>query len=302
MSATAPPLGLLLDVDGPIASPVSRSISVPSIAGDLVALANAGVPIAFNTGRSDRFLADRVVPRLVEEGLSDDALVWGICEKGAVTARVTPHGLGEIEVDQRLAVPRDFVEELRDLVQRSYADAMFFDDTKRAMVSVEQNVDTTPEEYAPRKDAFAAEAAVALESRGLGYEWDDRRVPGADGGIPFRIDPTIISVDVESVLAGKDLGASKFFALLESAGASLPRRWRTLGDSRTDYAMSDWLHERGHEVVHVDVRPADGVPSKPYPVRHHASAIHDEAGALYLSRWLQMVRGEADDDVLPGAR
>ncbi|WP_367882058.1 hypothetical protein [Rathayibacter oskolensis] len=55
-------LGLLLDVDGPIASPVTRTISIPAIADDLVRLANAGIPIVFNTGRSDAFLRERVLP------------------------------------------------------------------------------------------------------------------------------------------------------------------------------------------------------------------------------------------------
>ncbi len=49
--APAAPLGLLLDVDGPIASPVSRSIAIPSIIEDLVSLVRVGVPIAFITGR-----------------------------------------------------------------------------------------------------------------------------------------------------------------------------------------------------------------------------------------------------------
>ena len=71
-----------------------------------------------------------------------------------------------------------------------------------------------------------------------------------------------------------------------------------MGDSRVDYAMSDWLYENGHHVVHVDVRPADGVPVKPYEIRQHPSEIHDIAGAAYLARWAAMVRGEAADDLI----
>lgn len=48
MSET-PRLGLLLDVDGPIASPITRTVAIPSIADDLVAIANAGNPVVFNT-------------------------------------------------------------------------------------------------------------------------------------------------------------------------------------------------------------------------------------------------------------
>jgi hypothetical protein len=292
----SPVLGLLLDVDGPIASPISRSIAIPSIARDLVELANGGVPIAFNTGRSDAFIRAEVVPQLVEAGLDATARVWAICEKGSVVVRITPAGFGEIDVDGSLAVPAAYGDVIRELVQTSYDDVVFFDETKRAMVSVEQRIDVSAEHFAARRDAFDSDAAAALTVHGLGYEWGDTVVPDATGAAPFRIDPTIISTDIESVKLGKDLGASKFLALLEADAAVLPQSWRTLGDSRTDYAMADWLFEQGYDVVHVDVRPADGVPETPYPVRHHSTLIHDDAGARYLDAWVGMLRGELTDD------
>jgi hypothetical protein len=292
----SPVLGLLLDVDGPIASPVSRSIAIPSIASDLVELANGGVPIAFNTGRSDAFIRAEVLPQLIAAGLRSDTRVWAICEKGSVVVRITPAGFGEIDVDETLAVPPTYGDAIRDLVRTSYDDVVFFDETKRAMVSVEQRLDVSAEHFAARRDAFDSDAARQLDAHGLGYEWGDTIVTDASGAVPFRIDPTIISTDIESVKLGKDLGASKFLALLEADGAVLPTSWRTLGDSRTDYAMADWLYEQGYDVVHVDVRPADGVPETPYPVRHHSTLIHDEAGALYLDAWVRMLRGELDDD------
>ncbi|GAB3615501.1 hypothetical protein GCM10027416_00580 [Okibacterium endophyticum] len=295
-SPATPLLGLLLDVDGPIASPVSRSIAVPSIAEDLVTLANGGVPIAFNTGRSDAFLNDQVIPHLIAGGLADDVRVWGICEKGAVTARITSAGFGELDIDDELAMPRDFFDEVRGLVGERYRDVMFFDETKRAMVSVEQNIGTSAEQYAARRDRFDADAAAALRRFDLGFEWEGRTVENSAGAVEYRIDPTIISTDIESIRSGKDLGAEKFIRLLTADGGPMPTRWRTLGDSRTDYAMSDWLHAQGRQVVHVDVRPADGVPEKAYPIRHHSSLIHDDAGAAYLARWVQMMRGYAEDD------
>ncbi|MET4640257.1 hypothetical protein [Mycetocola sp. 2940] len=300
MKNAAPVLGLLLDVDGPIASPVSRSVAIPSIPRDLVELANGGIPIVFNTGRSDAFIREQVVPHLIAAGLAADTQVWAICEKGAVVARITPDGLGEIEVDEDLAVPVAYGDAIRDLVAGSYDDVVFFDETKRAMVSVEQRIDVSAEHFASRRDDFDNDAARELEARGLGFEWGSTVVTDAAGNAPYRIDPTIISTDIESVRLGKDLGASKFLRLLEAEGGPLPVAWRTLGDSRTDYAMSDWLHEHGYDVVHVDVRPLDGVPETPYPVLHHRALIHDDAGALYLGAWVRMLRGEAGDDSAVG--
>ncbi|MGG7466148.1 hypothetical protein [Plantibacter sp. YIM 135347] len=296
MNAQRPILGLLLDVDGPIASPITRTINIPSIASDLAELANAGVPIAFNTGRSDAFLREVVVPPLQAAGLADDVRLYGICEKGAVWFRFTADGIDELRVDDTVALPEGYPEAVERIVEARYAETVFFDATKRAMVSVEQHVHVTPEQYDAVRGHFDAEAQAELASRGVGIVHGHDVFPDAAGLVQYRIDPTIISTDIESSRLGKDLGAERAFELLEADGGPLPLSWRTMGDSRGDYAMADWLHEHGHKVAHVDVRPADGVPEKPYPVLSHPSLIHDEAGALYLARWAAMVRGEATDD------
>ncbi|MBO0980786.1 hypothetical protein [Microbacterium sp. SD291] len=296
MTDSTPALGLLLDVDGPIASPVTRTIAIPSIVRDLAALADAGIPMAFNTGRSDAFLREQVIPPLLEAGLGEHVRIWGICEKGAVRMRITAAGAGEVTVDDGLRMPEAFGREVERIVREEFADLVFFDDTKRAMVSVEQLTDVSNEEFRARQPALDEAIAAAMTRHGLGYEREGERFPDAAGEVRYRIDPTIISTDIESNQVGKDLGASLMLSFLADEGIPVPPRWRTLGDSRTDYAMSDWLHENGHDVAHVDVRPGDGVPPTPYPVRHHPSLIHDEAGALYLSRWAAIVRGEADDD------
>ena len=59
-SLATPEVALLLDVDGPIASPVTRDVK-PDIIADLVALASAGIPVIFNTGRSDAFISEQVM-------------------------------------------------------------------------------------------------------------------------------------------------------------------------------------------------------------------------------------------------
>ncbi|GAB2980592.1 HAD family hydrolase [Frigoribacterium salinisoli] len=292
MNATPPPLGLLLDVDGPIASPVSRTIALPQITADLVALAAAGVPLVFNTGRSDAFIRTEVVAPLLAAGLPEGARVHGVCEKGAVWFSIGPEhgpdGTGPIEVDESLAMPDDFAREMDELVRDEFADLVFFDRTKRAMVSIEQLTSVPSATYLARQASFDEKAAAALTRRGWGVRRLDDVRPDADGAVQWRIDPTIISTDIESVRLGKDLGADRALELLAADGA-LPTRWRTVGDSRSDYAMADRLHELGHEVAHVDVRPADGVPATPYPVltASDPSIVHDEAGAEFLAGWVR---------------
>ena len=61
-----PPFGILLDVDGPVSSPVTRTVA-PSLLADVGSLLAAGVPVVFNTGRSaDQY--DRTLAQLTRAG------------------------------------------------------------------------------------------------------------------------------------------------------------------------------------------------------------------------------------------
>ena len=284
-ASAIPPVGLLLDVDGPIASPVSRTIAIDSITRDLVTIANLGVPVVFNTGRSDAFIRDVVVKPMLAAGLSPDARVFGVCEKGAVWFGITMRNFSGVNVDESVLLPPDVVDDLHALLDRSYSDTMFWDATKRAMVSVEQRTDVPSAQYLEAQKSFDDEAFALLEAAGIGVVLDGRRSGDVIG---YRIDPTIISTDIEAVSLGKDLGAERALDLLADSG-ELPRVWRTVGDSRSDYAMADYLHLKGYEVAHVDVRPADGVPEKPYRVITEGDLIHDEAGAAFLAHWVRQL-------------
>ncbi|WP_415856148.1 hypothetical protein [Sinomonas sp. G460-2] len=292
---TRPPYALLLDVDGPIASPVSRTVR-PEIIGLLLELGSSGIPIVFNTGRSDTFIARQVMDPMLAAGMPDGLRVHAICEKGATWFSYTSAGAGPVHVDHELAVPGEFADEMRDLVSTGYSDYMFFDETKRAMVSVEQRLEITNGTYREVQERFDADAMSAMSRRGLGAVRLDHHVPGDDDSLDFRIDPTIISTDIESVRLGKDLGASRACELLRRDGI-VPQAWFTMGDSRTDYAMADWLHHNDHEVRHVDVRPEDGVPDKPYEILTAGylglgpEVIHDDAGLAFLREWRDALLG-----------
>ncbi|WP_156366253.1 hypothetical protein [Agreia sp. Leaf335] len=287
--------GLLLDVDGPIASPVTRSINLPSIGRDLATLANAGVPVIFNTGRSDAFIADEVVEPLLAAGLEAHARVFAICEKGATWFAITPEGAGELSIDASLAPPPGFDDDVRALVREHYADLVFYDETKRATVTYEQRLDVSKESFLARQLEIDETAIALLNARGFGARRGAVDYADASGVVQYRADPSIISTDFESIRVGKDFGAERALMLLEGTGP-MPTEWRTMGDSRGDYAMATWLHERGETVAHADVRPEDGIPETAYPVLTAGELIHDDAGAAFLARWVEMLSDEALTD------
>ncbi|TFB80689.1 hypothetical protein E3N84_01550 [Terrimesophilobacter mesophilus] len=285
-----PSLGLLLDVDGPIASPVERRIAIPSIVEDLVTLASLGVPIAFITGRSDTFVREEVVAPLQRAGLPDGVRMFGVGEKGGVWFPITSDGIGELAIDRELALPEDYVTEFRELAELRFSDTMFFDNTKYAMISLEQNRDTSAEDYAFAQEQANQAAFDLLVEYGLGARYGAQEFADADGRVAFRIDPTIISTDVESVLLDKDRGAARALDYFRGNG-ELPTLWRTVGDSRSDYLMADYLHGEGFDVAHVDVRPADGILERPYRVITERDLIHDDAGAAFLRHWVLALGG-----------
>ncbi|ANP72715.1 hypothetical protein [Cryobacterium arcticum] len=286
MPETVSPLGLLLDVDGPIASPDTRTISTPSIITDLITLAGANVPIGFITGRSAQFISEQVVTPLVAAGLPQEMRMYGVCEKGAVWFPITAAGMGDIVVDASVALPEVVAGRIRELVASDYADSMFFDETKLAMISVEQRTDVDRSRYHVAQASFEAAAYTILVEHGLGVRFGDLVSPDATGAVPFRIDTTIISTDIESVDLDKDHAAERAVAFF-AQGGPLPRVWRSVGDSRSDYKMADHLYAAGFDVAHVDVRPADGILDRGYPVIVEGDLIHDEAGAAFLGYWVQ---------------
>ncbi|MCU1423980.1 MAG: hypothetical protein JWM51_271, partial [Microbacteriaceae bacterium] len=266
-------------------------IAIPSIIGDLVLLAAAGVPIAFITGRSDAFIRDEVITPLLAAGLSDALTasgnrMFGVFEKGAAWCPVTANGLDEVVVDHSVALPKAVADEVRRLVASDFADTMFFDETKRAMISVEQRTDVSAERYAPAQEEFNVASYALLRAHGLGVRYGTDETPDAAGQVPFRLDPTIISTDIESVLLDKDRGAERALEYF-AANGPLPRLWRSVGDSRSDYLMADHLHFAGYDVAHVDVRPLDGILDRPYDIITEGDLIHDEAGAAFLGHWVR---------------
>lgn len=280
-------LGLLLDVDGPIASPVTRSVRIPTILEDLVALVARGVPIAFVTGRSDAFVEAQLVAPLLERGLADalavpGARLFGVFEKGGTWAPIGPDGLGPLEIDAACAVGDELTDAVTSLVAARFADTMFVDTTKRTMISVEQRVDVGADAYAEAQPTFIAALESLARRLDVGLRAGADDAPDSAGRMPYRIDPTIIATDLESVRLGKRLGARRALDHFETLGP-LPILWRTAGDSRTDYDMADHLHAQGFEVVHADVRPGDGPLDRPYPVETFGDLIDDEAGAAFLS-------------------
>ena len=222
---TSSPIGLLLDVDAPVASTETRTVP-EGIIDVLVRLARRGVPVGFNTGRSTDFLLHNLIAPLRDAGLPDDAPFHAICEKGAVwfpfsavpsgdLPDVTVDGTAPdwLRTDPDMAIDADTRDAIWALNDERAGDLQFTDHTKLAMVSLEKTVGADQTEYERVRDDVAARVEDLLAERGLAEE--------------VRVAPSVISVDVEHRSSGKDLGVERCFDLLAEAGTPVPGRWLT---------------------------------------------------------------------------
>ncbi len=284
-----PSLGILLDVDGPVSSPDTRTVD-PPLLGDLAALLAAGIPIALNTGRSVAFVAEKILGPLTGAGLSAAARLHAVCEKGGSWTSAGPAGVGAARIDPELRVPDLCRDLLEALTRDAYGDAMFVDRTKQVMATVEARTDVPNERYLSRQGSFDADLLAGLRAAGLGVRLGDDRFPDARGRTPWRIDPSVIATDVESADSGKALGARRALALLADDGP-LPRTWHTVGDSRSDYAMADQLHDLGYAVTHVDVGPRPPLRDRPYAVTTVPGLVYEAAGAAHVRALAEALLG-----------
>ncbi|WP_104523593.1 Cof-type HAD-IIB family hydrolase [Blastococcus atacamensis] len=283
-----PPLGLLLDVDGPVVSPATRTVAQALLA-DLAALLDAGVPVVLNTGRSVAFTREHVLEPLVATGLTEAARLHAVCEKGGAWTTARPDRVDDARTDLSLRVP-DVCHSLLAELARSYGDALFVDHTKQVMATVEARSDVPLARYRGRQRAFDAELLAGLTAAGLGVRLGDERFPDRDGRTPWRIDPSVIATDVEASTSGKALGARRALELLADDGP-LPHTWHTVGDSRSDYAMADHLLEQGYAVTHVDVGPLPPLVDRPYAVLTVPGLADEQAGAAHLRAVLDRILG-----------
>lgn len=245
----------------------------PRVAAHLATALKRGDAIVVNTGRGVAWVCDRVLAPLA--GLLStsggaraiDLLVVG--EKGGVWAEVDAarSGTRRVDVVPGRAVPRMLSEAVTSLVRHEFATSMFVDPSKLTMISVEMTDGLTVETYRPFQARFLRAVATLLSGRA-----------DADG---WRVDATPTAVDIEHVSAGKDSGARRGVDWL-SARSLRPSRAICVGDSPSDLAMADALHEAGMTVDMVFVGDRNSLPGRPRPYALRLPAGRNEAGTAHV--------------------
>ena len=226
------PRAFLFDVDGVIMNIVEKKITEPGIIEAVCALMNKGDLVCINTGRSIAQLFDKGVIDAIEKCVGDrKSLSYFIasCEKGG--SHLT-YGNGEQKsyIDETLILPQDLRDAIRDLTEKKFTDSMFFDGTKQTMISVEMIDRYSVPQYQKRQQALIEEIDKILNQPKYST-------------LDLKVDPTLVSVDIQHKEAGKNLGARKIVEWLASKGIT-PAQIIAIGDSTGDAEMAEELQDK----------------------------------------------------------
>ncbi|MDP2736772.1 MAG: hypothetical protein U1C56_01440 [Candidatus Curtissbacteria bacterium] len=239
----------LFDVDGVLTDPREKKVTESELFDEIIKRLEAGEPVAFNTGRDLGFVQTKVIDELLKR--VDKKLLknlFAVAEKGALWAKFSEDGMESENIDETISVPEEVKQEVRELIKTKYSDCMFFDETKRTMISIEMVHNGDLEEFHIRRSELLKDLENILEEFELQND--------------YAIDPTVIATDIQSVNVGKNLGAVRFLDWLNSRGI-VAEKFFCFGDSKSDLAMAEEIYNQGGKVQFVFVGDkkcvADGV-------------------------------------------
>ena len=240
----------LFDVDGVLTNPEEK-IANPQILSEIARRLENGDPVALATGRSTDFMRIRVVDPLKELLNNPNQLqnFLAVGEKGGVWMSYS-EGKEQENVDPEIYMPQELVKKVKSLIKEEFSDVMFFDETKRTMISTEMNDGADMDKYHERQKALNEKLKEFIkDSQGL------------------ELDPSVIATDIQHKHVGKDLAVRHVLEWLRERGIKLSQVI-AFGDSKSDIAMAEEVHRQGLPVKMIFVgKPSDieGM-EKPFPV------------------------------------
>ncbi len=220
----------LFDVDGVITNPELKKAN-PQIIKKLVEILERGEILGFNTGRALEFVIDEVLKPL-EATLTNKNLLYSVFFVGEKGGTWGDFKNGKIEniIDPQITIPGELEQKIRDLISFKYSDTMFFDESKKTMISTELIKGKDLNKFHEEQKSLVEEMKKILEHLNL---------------TNLKIEPSVIATDIQNPHVGKDLGVERFLMLIK--GKEEPEEFETFGDSPGDLEMHKYLVKHGHK-------------------------------------------------------
>lgn len=265
-----PQTAWIFDIDGVLTDPEEKIVTDPQIFEELIKIIRKGDPICLNTGRSLDFMVTQILDPL-EIKLKDRNLqreVYAVGEKGAGWAEYGENYVRKIIIDQGVSVPKKIQDQIRQLANElPYSDVMFYDETKRTMVTLELKRGKTIEEFIEPQKKLVETIQDILDTNNLGGE--------------FRVYPTRIAIDIENKKVGKAYATRKLVEFLTKKGIE-PKEYITFGDSDSDYEMFEELKILDKNAKFVFVGGKENLKDKDLSLVTFTDQLFDKGTLEYL--------------------
>ena len=245
----------IFDVDGPITNPKEKRITEPEILDSLTQKLEINEAVVLNTGRSLTWMTDRVINPLLEKIKDKKCLqnFFASGEKGGAWITFDKNGQMQHHKDDSISTPLSLQQQVRDIIETSYRDTMFYDDTKETMISTEMKDGYSIEKYSKQQE----ELVIKLQNL-INKSYSDRQ---------FKVDPTTIATDIENKYVGKHFAIKRIQQWLKEKDIN-PQKYVAFGDSfKSDIPMAEELNSQNLPVKFVYVGSENIDASKyPFPI------------------------------------
>lgn len=228
----------IFDVDGVITNSVKKQITEPQLLTTLIKLASSGEPIAFITGRSLAWTADKVLGSLEDE-TRDEKILKNFFVVGEFGGAILTYegGKRKEEILKKLAVPNTVRNRAKRLVEIKFKVSMRFEDDKKTVVTTERQ-DTFPIEKFPH-----AQKELGADFKTIIKEHNLR-------DLEVQMDRT--GTSIRNKILNKSFAVSQFIKWTSEHNIN-PTRYIVFGDSRSDLEMPKEFARRKFQVEFVYV-------------------------------------------------
>ena len=240
----------IFDVDGVITDPTTK-LPQDKVLDILLNKLKKNEPIAFNTGRSVRWVYEKVIKNMglgiKDLGILNNLFVIG--EFGGTMLEFNKAGKPQFSIDENIKTPK-YLEEKANLILKEYNSSMFHnnsEDKKETMISSEMLTNFSLEKYHEEQEKLFErwrELVKALKLEGK-----------------YKVSKGMIGTDIMNINVGKKFATKKTFIWLREKGFN-PRDAYIFGDSELDILMAEESFEEGIQTTFVFV---GGNISKDYP-------------------------------------
>lgn len=243
----------IYDLDGVVTHLTEKKITNPELLAVFTKQLQNNEPITLNTGRSLPFIREKVLTPLVEymheQNLPESLLhnFFAVGEKGNAWIEDEKNYF-----DLSTAMPEEFAQKVQQLIEKDFADTMFFDTTKKTMISTEMHTGLSIDTYLAAQKKLIPKLEDMLKEANLADQ--------------YHIDPTVTATDIQHNTAGKAKGTKRILEWLEKRQLH-PEKFAAFGDSKGDLGTGEELQRQNKQFDFVFVGEKDIIQDMPsFPV------------------------------------